>query len=102
MRVQDAQQEERRLTLLLEVAKLEVTERQALLDNYNAAVNKARNRSRRGRSRPIIHPAIIHGKTCQKVVHDEMPGHLHGPDDDSPYMVDDVRYCGRCHVALVP
>lgn len=38
--------------------------------------------------------------TCQKVIHDGRQGYLHGPDDDSPYDVDGVRYCGRCHVAL--
>ena len=40
-----------------------------------------------------------HHVNCVKVVH-VGSGHLHGPDDDSPYDVDGCRYCGRCHIAL--
>lgn len=39
---------------------------------------------------------IIHGKDCPKAPH-ESPGMLHSIDDDSPYTVDGVTYCGRCH-----
>lgn len=37
---------------------------------------------------------------CQKVVHDSRSGYLHEADDDNPYDVDGVAYCGRCHIAL--
>lgn len=38
---------------------------------------------------------------CPKVPHD-LPegGYLHDENDDRPYDVDGVAYCGRCHVAL--
>lgn len=39
-----------------------------------------------------------HGVNCPKVKHlDQRSGYLHGPDDDRPYDVDGVIYCGRCH-----
>lgn len=38
-------------------------------------------------------------RTCVKVPHTGT-GYLHDEDDDSPYDVDGVRYCGRCHRAL--
>ena len=37
-----------------------------------------------------------HGVSCPKVAHIGA-GYLHGPDDDRPYDVDGVTYCGRCH-----
>jgi hypothetical protein len=51
---------------------------------------------------------IEHGKTCEKVPHVPDPripherqganeGWLHAGDDDGPYFVDGLRYCGRCH-----
>ena len=43
----------------------------------------------------------VHGKTCVKVLH-VGSGYLHGEDDDKPYDVDHVTYCGRCHSALLP
>ena len=39
---------------------------------------------------------VQHGKNCEKKIHSG-DGHLHGPDDDSPYDVDGASYCGRCH-----
>lgn len=33
---------------------------------------------------------------CRKVPHTR-DGYLHGEDDDGPYLVDGVKYCGRCH-----
>lgn len=39
-------------------------------------------------------------RTCPKVAHSNRGGYLHGADDDSPFDVDGVRYCGRCHMAL--
>ncbi|MFA5380222.1 MAG: hypothetical protein WC455_30955 [Dehalococcoidia bacterium] len=41
----------------------------------------------------------VHGKTCRKAPH-VGEGHLHGEDDDTPYYVDNVKYCGRCHMAI--
>jgi hypothetical protein len=39
--------------------------------------------------------------TCQKAPHnDPSGGYLHAEDDDKPFDVDGVMYCGRCHVAL--
>lgn len=43
---------------------------------------------------------VQHGMTCQKIRHTERGGYLHGADDDRPYNVDGVMYCGRCHVYL--
>ncbi len=40
-----------------------------------------------------------HGKTCPKIPH-VGEGYLHGEDDDTPYSVDGLEYCGRCHRAL--
>lgn len=37
-----------------------------------------------------------HGRACPKVPH-VGDGYLHGADDDGPYDVDGVQYCGRCH-----
>jgi len=37
-----------------------------------------------------------HGVHCPKVEH-LGNGYLHGASDDSPYDVDGVIYCGRCH-----
>lgn len=37
--------------------------------------------------------------SCAKAPHIGA-GHLHAEDDDRPYFVDGVRYCGRCHCYL--
>ena len=42
---------------------------------------------------------IIHGVNCPKIIH-KSDGALHAADDDSPYDVDGVTYCGRCHFVL--
>lgn len=42
---------------------------------------------------------IVHGVTCEKITH-KGGGYLHHEDDDSPYNVDGLTYCGRCHYAL--
>jgi hypothetical protein len=34
---------------------------------------------------------------CEKVNHLNLPGYLHGEKDNTPYNVDGVFYCGRCH-----
>ncbi len=44
-------------------------------------------------------PYVEHGKTCKKAPHGA-GGYLHLPEDDGPYDVDGVKYCGRCHVYL--
>ena len=42
-----------------------------------------------------------HGKNCKKVLHSKhRSGYLHASEDDSPYNVDGVAYCGRCYRAL--
>lgn len=41
----------------------------------------------------------VHGENCRKVNHLGV-GYLHGDADDSPYDVDGLMYCGRCHLAL--
>jgi hypothetical protein len=44
---------------------------------------------------------IVHGINCEKKPHfSSRGGYLHSEDDDTPYFVDGVRYCGRCHEAL--
>lgn len=42
--------------------------------------------------------ALEHGVNCNKVVHVQgRAGYLHAENDDTPYDVDGVMYCGRCH-----
>jgi hypothetical protein len=45
---------------------------------------------------------LQHGVNCRKVLHitSGMQGWMHESDDDKPYDVDGVNYCGRCHQAL--
>ena len=40
--------------------------------------------------------AALHGRDCPKTQH-LGEGYLHASDDDRPYDVDGVVYCGRCH-----
>ena len=40
-----------------------------------------------------------HGTYCQKAPHSGR-GYLHMANDDMPYLVDGVWYCGRCHVFM--
>lgn len=42
---------------------------------------------------------IRHGVNCEKVAH-AGTGYLHEADDDRPYDVDGLMYCGRCHTYL--
>ena len=42
---------------------------------------------------------IVHGLSCLKKQH-LGAGYVHVADDDGPYEVDGVIYCGRCHEAL--
>jgi hypothetical protein len=51
------------------------------------------------RHQALVGSPVIHGENCPKKAH-IVTGHLHGEDDDSPYLVDGVYYCGRCHTAL--
>ncbi len=39
-------------------------------------------------------------RTCDKVEHGPQGGYLHAAEDDTPYAVDGVRYCGRCHMVM--
>lgn len=41
----------------------------------------------------------VHVSDCDKV-HHRGGGYLHDEFDDSPYDVDGVLYCGRCHHCL--
>ncbi len=45
-----------------------------------------------------------HGEgRCVKLKHDPgVSGYLHGDDDDGPYDVDGLAYCGRCHGYIDP
>ncbi len=43
---------------------------------------------------------VMHGHNCQKVEHIFKIGYMHSEDDDTPYDVDGVTYCGRCHTFL--
>lgn len=46
-------------------------------------------------------PPITHGVDCRKVTHlGTGAGYVHGANDDAPYNVDAVWYCGRCHAWL--
>lgn len=45
---------------------------------------------------------VQHGVSCKKEPHCASTGYLHTEADDSPYYVDGVKYCGRCHVYLEP
>jgi len=53
---------------------------------------------------PVRGDGIQHGVNCRKVLHISKSlkpeGWLHDSDDDRPYDVDGVSYCGRCHQAL--
>jgi len=52
-------------------------------------------------SAPAAPVDVEHGRTCPKVAHsDPEGGYLHDDNDDSPYGVDGVDYCGRCHRVL--
>lgn len=48
---------------------------------------------------PLNLPPVQHGVDCRKVEHTR-DGMLHAADDDTPYDVDGILYCGRCHTAL--
>ena len=43
---------------------------------------------------------IRHGVNCAKALHVAGDGYMHGEFDDRPYLVDGLRYCGRCHMWL--
>lgn len=68
-------------------------------------VGHACDRLKRSTAGPLLQvPA--HGINCPKLVHPPNGAprwcrwSLHGADDDTPYDVDGVAYCGRCHEAL--
>jgi len=44
---------------------------------------------------------MMHGLDCAKASHyPGETGYLHALEDDGPYTVDGVEYCGRCHAAI--
>lgn len=47
----------------------------------------------------VVEPTT-HGINCPKVPHLGRAGLLHAENDDKPYDVDGVTYCGRCHLHL--
>ena len=69
----------------------------AALSRLESALTTAQSQDAQGDER-------IHGKTCRKVVHGStgypVGGYLHGDYDDSPYDVDGLKYCGRCHQCI--
>lgn len=71
---------------------IDVTNRIVLEEEvYGALLRYVDRRSWENKAWPLIH-----GRTCRKV-HHEHGGYLHASDDDGPYDVDGVMYCGRCH-----
>lgn len=50
-------------------------------------------------SDPQPAPSFKHGTTCEKRPHTGT-GYLHAEDEDTPYDVDGVAYCGRCHCVM--
>ncbi len=45
--------------------------------------------------------SMRHGIDCKKAPHNNPNGgYLHHEDDDRPYDVDGMAYCGRCHHVL--
>jgi len=49
---------------------------------------------------PLDLPKVNHGTDCPKAPHTNNCGYLHAADDDRPYDVDGVDYCGRCHQVI--
>jgi hypothetical protein len=71
---------------------------QALVDAFGEASEEQVNQVYRALAE-VHGKGIVHGATCEKKPH-VRSGYLHGEDDDSPYMVDGLKYCGRCHTSL--
>ena len=74
----------------------------AAVERYQEWIRNAVNDALSGsgehkRSNKMREPT--HRGDCQKIVHSGS-GYLHADDDDSPYDVDGVTYCGRCHRAI--
>jgi len=44
-------------------------------------------------------PSVQHGVDCKKAPHIR-EGYLHAEDDDGPFDVDGIAYCGRCHQVI--
>lgn len=47
----------------------------------------------------LVEAKVRHGVNCPKAPHTR-DGYLHSVDDDRPYDIDGLRYCGRCHLWL--
>lgn len=43
---------------------------------------------------------IRHGVNCTKEEHTRDGGYLHDEEDDTPFDVDGIKYCGRCHTVI--
>jgi site-specific DNA-methyltransferase (adenine-specific) len=69
------------------------------LKYFQVAKERLEKRYSEGIPRPGFRKEIIHGSTCPKAPHTRS-GYLHGEDDDTPYSVDGLSYCGRCHTSL--
>lgn len=52
-----------------------------------------------GQKNTLASTLSAHGVDCEKVRH-VGGGYLHSLTDDSPYEVDGIVYCGRCHKYL--
>lgn len=48
----------------------------------------------------LARKAVVHGVSCHKWPHRSTGGYEHDANDDGPYDVDRVSYCGRCHHCL--
>lgn len=69
-----------------------------LLSKALDKVSQLVDREIRAGRMPMPERAALGEPHCPKAPHDNPNGgYLHGADDDSPYSVDGVRYCGRCH-----
>jgi len=45
---------------------------------------------------------LVHGVSCNKAHHRGELEYNHGRDDNQPFEVAGVTYCGRCHAHLPP
>lgn len=52
------------------------------------------------RIRAAVSPSASPAHACKKERHLAAFSYLHGEEDDTPYDVDGVAYCGRCHRAI--
>ena len=71
----------------------------AAVREYERLLEENRNLYKEMEGKVLV--PITHGMNCKKVEHNtgNMPdyGYLHENGADTPYDVDGVTYCGRCH-----